>query len=149
MASRRSIHSQGTPGKRDPVHSIRPDGPTPTIEEYLKAIHALEQTGLVRPTRIAEAMGVSGPTVTVTLRRLKEAGLVERAGRGVRLTESGRRHAVSVIERHDIAERFLEGVLGLPRDEALREACRLEHALSPQVAEAISRLIDGPRSQAG
>lgn len=124
------------------MHPTPPDGPTPTIEEYLKTICALEPKGLARPTRIALAMGVSGPTVTVTLRRLKEAGLIERAGREVRLTEKGRQHALSVIARRDVAELFLERMLGFPREEALREACRLEHALSPRVADALAKLLE-------
>ena len=52
--------------------------PTATLEEYLETIYKLSQSGTVKPTAIAESMGVSGPTVTVTLRRLESHGYVSR-----------------------------------------------------------------------
>ena len=44
--------------------------PTATLEEYLESIFRLSQEGPVKPTQIADAVGVSGPTVTATLRSL-------------------------------------------------------------------------------
>ena len=119
--------------------------PSATLEEYLEAIYKISLAGDVRPTLIAEALGVSGPTVTVTLRRLAAAGLAERSsGGGVSLTETGRREAVEVIRRHRIAERFLVDVLELPWEAAHEEACRLEHAMSPRVLEALERFLENP-----
>jgi DtxR family Mn-dependent transcriptional regulator len=119
--------------------------PSATLEEYLEAIYKISLAGEVRPTLIAEALGVSGPTVTVTLRRLAAAGLAERSsGGGVSLTETGRREAVEVIRRHRIAERFLVDVLDLPWEAAHDEACLLEHAMSPRVLEALERYLDNP-----
>lgn len=116
--------------------------PTPTIENYLKAIRSIEgEEGLVRPTEIAEAMGVSAPTVTVTLQRIQEAGWIERVGKSVRLTSAGLAQASSVTRRCDVSMAFLEGMLGLPHDEAVREACVLEHALSPRAVDALERLL--------
>lgn len=119
------------------------DHPSPTVEDYLKTILALdaEAGGLVRPAAIADAMGVTRPTVTATLRRLADAGWVERSGRGVRLTSEGREHARSVARRRDIAEAFLERMLGFPRDVAMAEACTLEHALSARAADALARRL--------
>ena len=119
--------------------------PSATLEEYLEAIYKISLAGDVRPTLIADSLGVSGPTVTVTLRRLAAAGLVERpSGGGVSLTETGRREAVEVIRRHRVAERFLVDVLDLPWEAAHEEACRLEHAMSPRVLEALERFLENP-----
>ena len=119
--------------------------PSATLEEYLEAIYKISLAGEVRPTVIAESLGVSGPTVTVTLRRLAAAGLIERtAGGAVCLTESGRHEAVEVIRRHRVAERFLVDVLELPWEAAHDEACRLEHAMSERVLEALERFLDNP-----
>ncbi|MGV8082846.1 MAG: metal-dependent transcriptional regulator [Coriobacteriia bacterium] len=116
--------------------------PTPTIENYLKAICLLEdEDGLVRPTEIAEAMGVSAPTVTVTLRRIQEAGWVERIGNSVRLTSAGFAHASSVTRRRDVSMAFLEKMLGLPHDVAVHEACVLEHALSQRAVDALEHRL--------
>lgn len=119
--------------------------PSATLEEYLENIYKLAERGEVRPGQIAEALGVSAPTVTATLGRLQAHGLISRpADGGVELTLSGRQSALDIIRRHRLAERFLVDVLGLPWDEVHDEACQLEHALSPKVQEALQRFMDNP-----
>jgi DtxR family Mn-dependent transcriptional regulator len=118
--------------------------PSATLEEYLETIYKISLTGSVRPTQLAEALSVSGATVTATLRRLETAGLVSRPEGGVALTDAGRREAMEVVRRHRIAERFLVDALGLPWDAAHEEACRLEHAMSPRVLEALETFLDNP-----
>jgi DtxR family Mn-dependent transcriptional regulator len=118
--------------------------PSATLEEYLEAIYKLSERGEVRPTQVAEALGVSGPTVTATMRRLQAAGLIERPGGALRLTAEGRTQALSILRRHRLAERFLADVLGLSWDEIHEEACRLEHALSPRVQDALEAYMDNP-----
>jgi DtxR family transcriptional regulator, Mn-dependent transcriptional regulator len=118
--------------------------PSATLEEYLETIYKLSEKGEVRPTQIADSLGVSGPTVTATLRRLEAADLVARPSGGVALTASGRTQALSILRRHRLSERFLADILGLPWDVVHDEACRLEHALSPRVQEALERYMDNP-----
>lgn len=113
-------------------------------EEYLEVIYKLSQDGPVRPSRIAEALGVSAPTVTAQLRRLKDRGLVTRPGGRVALTGEGVSAALAVVRSHRLSERFLADVLGLPLDEVHEEACRLEHALSPKVQEALEQFLESP-----
>jgi DtxR family transcriptional regulator, Mn-dependent transcriptional regulator len=118
--------------------------PTATLEEYLETIYKLSLQGVVRPTQIAEAMGVSGPTVTATLGRLATQGLVTRSGTDVVLTEDGLARSLDIVRRHRIAETFLVDVLGLEWEVAHEEACAWEHALSPRVLEALERYLDNP-----
>lgn len=119
--------------------------PSATLEEYLEAIYKLSERGQARPTQLADAIGVSGPTVTATLRRLETAGLIERSpDGGVDLTAEGRTQALSILRRHRLAERFLTDVLELPWDVVHEEACRLEHALSPRVQAALEAYMDNP-----
>lgn len=118
--------------------------PTSTLEEYLEAIYKLADRGPVRPTQLAEAMGVSGPTVTATLRRLENRGLIRRDGTVVVLTDEGTTVAVDIVRRHRIAERFLVDALGLDWEVAHEEACLLEHALSPRVLTALEAYLDNP-----
>ncbi len=118
--------------------------PTATLEEYLEAIYKLSEEGTVRPTAVAEAMGVSGPTVTATLRRLQSHGFVTREGTNVVLTAEGKTRALDIVRRHRVAEAFLVGTLGLDWDAAHEDACLLEHALSPRVLEALERFLDNP-----
>ncbi|MBS3956324.1 MAG: metal-dependent transcriptional regulator [Clostridiales bacterium] len=118
--------------------------PTPTLEEYLEVIYKLSERGQVRPTPIAEQLGVSGPTVTATLKRLESRGLITRSNGGVVLTGEGTTIAVDIIRRHRIAERFLVDVLGIKWDDAHEDACALEHALSPRVLHALQEFLDSP-----
>lgn len=118
--------------------------PTPALEEYLETIYKLSQSGDVKPTAIAESMGVSGPTVTNTLKRLETRGLVSRAGTDVLLTAEGSSAAIDIVRKHRVAERFLVDVLGLGWDEAHEDACRLEHAMSPRVLAALESYLENP-----
>ncbi|MDO8879870.1 MAG: metal-dependent transcriptional regulator [Coriobacteriia bacterium] len=118
--------------------------PSATLEEYLEAIYKAAERGEVRPGHLAEALGVSAPTVTATLGRLKAAGLIERPDGGVTLTPDGRQGALDIVRRHRLAERFLVDALGLPWDEVHDEACQLEHALSPRVQEALETFLENP-----
>ncbi|MDZ4169007.1 MAG: metal-dependent transcriptional regulator [Coriobacteriia bacterium] len=118
--------------------------PTSTLEEYLETIYKQSQDGVVRPSRIAEAIGVSGPTVTATLKRLESRGLVFRRGTEVLLTPEGVAESLDIVRRHRLAERFLVDVLGLDWDAAHEEACLLEHALSPRVLAALERFLGDP-----
>jgi DtxR family Mn-dependent transcriptional regulator len=118
--------------------------PTSTLEEYLEAIYKLSQHGPVRPTQVADSVGVSGPTVTATLRRLEAHGLVTRDGTKVVLTGEGLKRSLDIVRRHRIAETFLVDTLGLDWNAAHEEACTLEHALSPRVLTALETFLDNP-----
>lgn len=118
--------------------------PTQALEEYLETIYKLSQRGVVRPTQVAESMGVSGPTVTATLRRLESRGLVTRSGTDVVLTPEGTAESIEIVRKHRIAERFLVDVLGLDWEAAHEEACLLEHAMSARVVTALERFLDNP-----
>ncbi len=118
--------------------------PSSTLEEYLESIYKLSEHGEVRPSQVAEAIGVSAPTVTATLGRLEKAGLIERPGGGVVLTDEGTAAAVTIIRRHRLAEVFLHDVLQLPWDVVHDEACLWEHALSPTATDALEAFLKDP-----
>jgi len=118
--------------------------PSATLEEYLETIYKLSSAGPVRPVQLAEALGVSAPTVSATLGRLGDHGFIERPEGAVALTLSGRQVALDIVRRHRLAERFLVDALGLSWDEVHEEACQLEHALSPRVQEALERFLENP-----
>jgi DtxR family Mn-dependent transcriptional regulator len=118
--------------------------PSPTLEEYLEIIYKISLSGPVRPTQIAESAGVSGPTVTATLKRLQAHGLVRREGTEVLLTDEGVSRSLDILRKHRVAERFLVDLLGLDWDAAHEEACLLEHAMSPRVVDALERVLGDP-----
>ena len=79
---------------------------TDAVQDYLKAIYALEVAGeRVTTSALAARMGVSAPSATAMTKRLADLGLVERAPyRGVALTEQGRLGALEVLRHHRLLE---------------------------------------------
>lgn len=120
---------------------------TPAMEDYLKAAYRLgDEPGPVTTQRLAEALGVSGPSVSNMVKRLHELGLVRHERyRGVELTEKGEGVALEVVRHHRLLELYLVASLGCPWDEAHAEADRLEHHVSPSLAARITVALDHPR----
>jgi len=119
---------------------------TVAVQDYLKAIYALESAGeRVTTSALAARMGVSAPSATAMTKRLAELGLVERAPyRGVALTEGGRRGALEVLRHHRLLERYLVDRLGLSLDKVHAEAELLEHALSEELEAKIDAELGYP-----
>jgi DtxR family Mn-dependent transcriptional regulator len=117
----------------------------PPVEEYLEAVLELDEDGVeVIQARLAERLGHSAPTVSETIRRLKDEGYVTVDGRKVGLTESGRATAESVIRKHRLAERLLVDVIGLPWEKSHDEATRWEHVISDEVEARLIELLGHP-----
>ncbi len=122
-----------------------PEGFHPPVEEYLEAILSLEEEGVaVIQARLVERLGHSAQTISETVHRLAEVGLLRRAGRGIELTDEGRRRAESVVRRHRLAERLLVDVLGLPWHQAHLEAGRWEHVISDEVEARLVAVLGHP-----
>ncbi len=119
---------------------------TVAVQDYLKAIYALESAGeRVTTSALATRMGVSAPSASAMTKRLAELGLVERAPyKGVALTEQGSRGALEVLRHHRLLERYLVDRLGLSLDEVHAEADRLEHALSEELEAKIDAELGFP-----
>ncbi len=119
---------------------------TPTLEDYLGLIYLLQRDGeTVIGARLAERLGVSRPTVTVTLQRMERAGLLTLNERKeVSLTPAGLEAAQDLLRRHMLAERLLHDVLGLPWHQVHEEADRLEHHFSPAAVAQMEGLFNQP-----
>jgi len=114
--------------------------------ETLKAIyrHTKDQpdahTGV-----LADTLGVTPGTVTATLKKLADRGLVDhRLYHGVSFTPTGRRLAVAAIRRHRIVERFLADMLGYAWNEADRLAPAFEHDLPDEVLDRLFVALNRP-----
>src|SRR2546421_1310763 len=113
----RTGSAAGGPGRyrRPPGRlGVVSNGFHPPVEEYLEAIHALQEEGTqVIQARLAQRLGHSAPTISEMVRRLKSDGYVNVAARSVTLTAKGRSRAESVVRKHRLAERLLTDVIGL------------------------------------
>ena len=119
---------------------------SPTAERYLEAIYYIEHEGEVaRPGRLAEWLGVSAPTATVSLQRLVRDGWVRMGtDHAVELTEAGAAAAAAIVGRHRIVERWLTDVLGLDWATADAEAAELAHGLSELVLNRLDEHLGRP-----
>jgi DtxR family transcriptional regulator, Mn-dependent transcriptional regulator len=120
---------------------------TRAVEDYLKAIYKLQQSGSPATTNaIAERMGLRAASVTAMLQQLSEQGLAEyRRYKGAYLTDEGMSAALRVIRRHRLIELYLHQHLEVPWDRLHDEAERLEHALSPYLEERIDAKLGYPQ----
>jgi len=117
-----------------------------TTEMYLRTILELEEEG-VPPlrARIAERLSQSGPTVSQTVARMERDGLLTvEDDRSLQLTDLGRANAVAVMRKHRLAELLLVNVIGMPYEEAHKEACRWEHVMSDAVEKKVYDLLNRP-----
>ncbi|MCU4743729.1 metal-dependent transcriptional regulator [Halobacteria archaeon AArc-m2/3/4] len=115
---------------------------SPVAQDYLKAIYHLEDEHArpVRTVEIADAVGVTSPSVTNMVETLDEHGLVEYTPyKGVELTEAGETVVLNLVRKHRLLETFLTECLDVPWTDVHREADHLEHHLSDELAE---RLVD-------
>ncbi|WP_240675567.1 metal-dependent transcriptional regulator [Cellulomonas endophytica] len=120
---------------------------SPVWEDYLKVVWSAQEWSdrPVTTKMLAARLGVAPSTVSETVRRLSDAGLLSHAPYGaVGLTGEGRRHAVAVVRRHRLIETFLVEVLGYGWDEVHDEAEVLEHAVSARFVDAVDRRLGRP-----
>ncbi|NGM16469.1 metal-dependent transcriptional regulator [Xiamenia xianingshaonis] len=107
-------------------------------EDYLEAIVMLGGTTerSVRSVDIATKLGVSKASVSKALTFLKENGFVDQPYYGdITLTEAGFSYGASVLDRHQMLTEFLSKVIGIDEDQAEKEACIMEHAISDESFE--------------
>jgi len=105
----------------------------------------LAKDGGAHTGTLAERLGLAPGTVTATVKRLADRGLVDHEPyHGVELTTAGRRLAIAAIRRHRIVERFLADMLGYAWNEADRLATNFEHELPQEVEDRLFVALDRP-----
>lgn len=112
-------------------------------EMYLEAIQVLsKKLGHVRSIDVSEYLGYSKPSVSRAVGLLKNGGYltVEEDG-GLVLTETGMAIGEKIYERHTVLTELLVK-LGVSKETAAEDACKLEHAFSDESFEAIKKLVE-------
>lgn len=122
----------------------RPEAISSSLQMYLKTILQLQtENQVARVKEIAERLGVTGATVSSTLRTLEERGWVrhERYGYAT-LTDEGKHLASCVLKRFEVVHQFLVDVLRIDPQTADADACLIEHDISPATLERLSLFIE-------
>ncbi len=107
-------------------------------EMYLESIlMVINEKGNCRSIDICEKIGYSKPSVSRAVGILKEGQYIEVDREGhITLTDIGREIAEKILERHTILSKFLISI-GVDKETASEDACRMEHAMSDKTFEAI------------
>ena len=121
---------------------IRQDHAKELAEDYLELIDDLiRETGEARAVDIARHLGVTHVTVTKSIARLAQGGLVtSRPYRSIFLTDRGKSVALRARERHRLVVSFLLA-LGVPKADAEVDAEGIEHHISPRTLNAMRRFV--------
>jgi Mn-dependent DtxR family transcriptional regulator len=109
-------------------------------EMYLETILILSRKkSAVRAIDVGEYMGFSKPSVSRAMGLLKSGGyVVVDDGGAIRLTDAGREVAERIYERHTLLTDLLMR-LGVDRETAAEDACKMEHYISAVSFDAIKR----------
>lgn len=109
-------------------------------EMYLESILVLsKKKESVRAIDISEYMGFSKPSVSRALGLLKSGGFVTSDEQGfLTLTDEGKAVAEKIYERHTELTNYLT-LIGVDKDTASKDACKMEHVISDASFEAIKR----------
>ena len=111
-----------------------------SMEDYLETILILNQKrGKVRSIDIVGELGYSKPSVSVAMKGLREKNLITMDEVGyIELTDSGRKKAEQVLERHNLLTECLIKI-GVSEKVATEDACRIEHDISEETFEALKK----------
>lgn len=112
-------------------------------EMYLETIYVLSQkSNFVRSIDIVEYMGYSKPSVSRAVGLLKNGGYITVSKEGyITLTETGLSTAKKIFERHTVILEFLVA-LGVDKQIALEDACKIEHVISDESFYAMKNFIN-------
>lgn len=113
-----------------------------SAEDYLESILILqEQCGQVRSIDIVNRLGYSKPSVSIAMKKLRENGYISMAGDGtITLSDSGMEIASRVYQRHRVITELFT-LLGVDRQQAAEDACRVEHDLSQETFDRIREFV--------
>ena len=114
-----------------------------SAEMYLETIYELSQKSpFVRSIDVAEAMGYSKPSVSRAVGLLKQGGylLMDKDG-FLTLTDTGEAVAKKIFERHTVLSTMLTA-LGVSKQVAIEDACKIEHVISDETFEAIKNHLN-------
>ena len=111
-----------------------------SAENYLETIYMLiKKQGSVRSIDIATELGFSKPSVSIAMKNLRENGYVTMDADGlISLTEKGKDIAEKMYERHTVISDLLIS-LGVSKQTAIDDACRIEHVISEESFEAMKK----------
>lgn len=113
-----------------------------SAEMYLETILVLSKNGPVRAIDIVKEMNFSRPTVSVAIHNLEKDGYLKiTEEQNIVLEPKGLEIAETIYERHTVLSELLERI-GVPKEIAAEDACKIEHDISATTFECIKKSIE-------
>lgn len=109
-----------------------------SAEDYLESILMLkEKNGYVRSIDVATELGVTRPSVSYAMKRLRENGYIvfDESDR-ISLTGKGLEIAEKIYTRHKVLTKILVDI-GVDEETAREDACKIEHDISQKSFDAL------------
>ena len=108
-------------------------------ENYLETILVLtKKNGSVRSIDIADAMQFTKASVSRAMSILKRDNyIIMHPDGSILLTKEGQKKATAVYDRHVTLTRYINEILGVDMEIAEKDACRIEHIISPETFAGI------------
>jgi DtxR family Mn-dependent transcriptional regulator len=115
-------------------------------ENYIKSIYHLQQnSGLVNTNSLAAEMQTKAASVTDMLKKLSAKKILQyEKYKGFKLTETGKKVALTVVRKHRLWEYFLVEKLGFEWDKVHDIAEELEHISSHELIEKLQHFLGNP-----
>ncbi|MBP1924929.1 Mn-dependent DtxR family transcriptional regulator [Sedimentibacter acidaminivorans] len=112
-------------------------------EDYLETILLLySRNGYVRSIDIANELNYTKPSVSRAMSILKKSNYIEIDKSGhILLTDKGKLTAEKIAERHKFIAEFLINVLGVSKENAYNDSCRIEHVISEESFQQIKEYL--------
>jgi len=116
-----------------------------SAENYLETILVLSKLyPVVRSIDIVNELGFKKSSVSVAMKNLREKGHITMTEEGfIYLSSSGKAIAEMIYERHELITKWLTE-LGVSKEIAEEDACRIEHVLSKESFDALKKHVTTP-----
>ncbi|MBP6430833.1 MAG: metal-dependent transcriptional regulator [Ferruginibacter sp.] len=115
-------------------------------ENHIKCIYHLQQgTGLVNTNSLAVELQTKAASVTDMLKKLKTKKIIQyEKYKGFKLTEMGKKIALSIIRKHRLWEYFLTVKLGFDWAKVHAIAEELEHISNEELIQKLDDFLGNP-----
>lgn len=112
-----------------------------SAQDYLETILILTlENSRVKSIDVAKKMNVTKQSAHRAIKNLHEHEYIEITDGNLSLTPKGNEIATKMYERHTLLASFFIS-LGVNKDIAYEDACKIEHDISNESFDAIKRLI--------
>ncbi|AEH07460.1 metal-dependent transcriptional regulator [Methanothermococcus okinawensis] len=120
------------------------------IEDYLEQIYLFIQKNKrpIKTTELAKILNVNPSAITSMAKKLHSEGyVIYEPYVGILLTKKGEDVAKKTIRKHRIIETFLKDYLGVDKNIASEEACKMEHTVSEDTIDKLYNFMNKLRKE--